>query len=295
MKKLILILSLICLSTYSQDKQEKLDSTLEEIKSCLQFVEKKKVKRTAYDLLTNDTGEDLPLMDEYLISPRDLTESMKEAWSMRNGGKAAPENLTVDNLWLLPSDIHLSGAEIELSHKIGRETRLREALLPIIDNFDYIIIDTPPSLGLLSINAMCAANWVMVPVQAEYYALEGFSMLMNSIKMIQRRINRNLKIFGVAMTMVDARSKLSRHVCDQVNTKMPKKLFKTTIRRLVKVAEAPWSGAPTVLLNKPTNSGAGAGSLEYWTLAKEFHQRVMAMRREFGVNEQPRLLLDPNR
>jgi|TARA_B100001564_G_scaffold294624_1_gene259504 chromosome partitioning protein len=142
---------------------------------------------------------------------------------------------------------------------------------------------------------MCAANWVMVPVQAEYYALEGFSMLMNSIKMIQRRINRNLKIFGVAMTMVDARSKLSRHVCDQVNTKMPKKLFKTTIRRLVKVAEAPWSGAPTVLLNKPTNSGAGAGSLEYWTLAKEFHQRVAAMRREFGVNEQPRLLLDRNR
>jgi chromosome partitioning protein len=181
-----------------------------------------------------------------------------------------------------------------LSHKIGRETRLREALAPIIDQFDHIIIDTPPSLGLLSINAMCAANWVMVPVQAEYYALEGFSMLMNSIKMIQRRINRNLKIFGIAMTMVDARSKLSRHVCDQVNTKMPKKLFKTTIRRLVKVAEAPWSGAPTVLLNKPTNSGAGAGSLEYWTLAKEFHHRVLAMRREFGVNEQPRLLLDRN-
>ena len=259
------------------------------------MLKRRKVKRTAYDLLTNDSGEELPLMDEYLISPKALTESMQEAWSMRNGGKAAPDNITVDNLWLLPSDIHLSGAEIELSHKIGRETRLREALAPIIDNFDYIIIDTPPSLGLLSINAMCAANWVMVPVQAEYYALEGFSMLMNSIKMIQRRINRNLKIFGVAMTMVDARSKLSRHVCDQVNTKMPKKLFKTTIRRLVKVAEAPWSGAPTVLLNKPTNSGAGAGSLEYWTLAKEFHQRVMAMRREFGVNEQPRLLLDKNR
>ena len=162
--------------------------------------------------------------------------------------------------------------------------------MPIIDEFDYIIIDTPPSLGLLSINAMCAANWVMVPVQAEYYALEGFSMLMNSIKMIQRRINRNLKIFGIAMTMVDARSKLSRHVCDEVNKKMPNKLFKTTIRRLVKVAEAPWSGAPTVLLNKPTNSGAGAGSLEYWTLAKEFHKRVQEMRREFGVNEEPRLL-----
>ena len=108
----------------------------------------------------------------------------------------------------------------------------------------------------------------MVPVQAEYYSLEGFSMLMNSVKMIQRRINRNLKIFGVVMTMVDARSKLSRHVCDRVALSIPNKLFSTSIRRLVNVAEAPWSGAPTVLLNKPTSSGAGAGSLEYWTLAR---------------------------
>ena len=131
---------------------------------------------------------------------------------------------------------------------------------------------------------------VMVPVQAEYYALEGFSMLMNSIKMIQKRINRNLKIFGVAMTMVDARSKLSRHVCTEVSRKIPNKVFNTTIRRLVKVAEAPWSGAPTVLLNEPRASGAGAGSLEYWTLAKEFHNRVQEMRREFGVKEHPKLL-----
>ena len=255
-------------------------------------VEKKNIKKTAYDLLANDSAEDLPIMEEYLIGPDELTQSMRDAWSLRNNNKQAPENISVGHLWLLPSDIHLSGAEIELSHKIGRETRLREALLPIIDQFDYIIIDTPPSLGLLSINAMCAANWVMVPVQAEYYALEGFRMLMNSIKMIQRRINRQLKIFGVVMTMVDSRSKLSRHVCDQVNTKMPNKLFNTTVRRLVKVAEAPWSGAPTVILNKPTNSGSGAGSLEYWTLAKEFHQRTLEMRREFGVNEVPRLLLD---
>ena len=252
-------------------------------------IEKKNIRRTAYDVLANDSGEELPLMEEYLLTPRELTDAMQKAFILRKG-KKAPQNLTIENLWLLPSDIHLSGAEIELSHKIGRETRLREGLEPIIDEFDYIVIDTPPSLGLLSINAMCAANWVMVPVQAEYYALEGFSMLMNSIKMIQRRINRNLKIFGIAMTMVDARSKLSRHVCDEVNKKMPNKLFKTTIRRLVKVAEAPWSGAPTVLLNKPTNSGAGAGSLEYWTLAKEFHKRVQEMRREFGVNEEPRLL-----
>ena len=252
-------------------------------------VEKKNIRKTAYDVLANDSGEPLPLMEEYLLTPRELSDAMQKAFILRQG-KKAPKNLEIKNLWLLPSDIHLSGAEIELSHKIGRETRLREGLEPIIDEFDYIIIDTPPSLGLLSINAMCAANWVMVPVQAEYYALEGFSMLMNSIKMIQKRINRSLKIFGVAMTMVDARSKLSRHVCTEVARKIPNKVFNTTIRRLVKVAEAPWSGAPTVLLNEPRASGAGAGSLGYWTLAKEFHNRVQEMRREFGVKEHPRLL-----
>jgi len=211
---------------------------------------------------------------------------------MRNEKKRPPSTLTTENLWLLPSDIHLSGAEIELSHKIGRETRLREALAPIVDKFDYIIIDTPPSLGLLSINALSAANWVVAPVQAEYYSLEGFSMLMNSIQMIQRRINRNLKFFGVVMTMVDTRSKLSRHVVDQVTLKMPNTLFNTSIRRLVNVAEAPWSGAPTVLLNKPSPNGAGAGSLEYWTLAKEFHDRVQSMRSQYGVTEPNRVLLE---
>ena len=256
-------------------------------------VEKKKIKKTAYDLLVNDGGEELPLMEEYLISPQELTDSMQKAWSKRNdNSNRVPKDLSIDNLWLLPSDIHLSGAEIELSHRIGRETRLREALAPIIDKFDHIIIDTPPSLGLLSINALCAANWVFIPVQAEYYALEGFSMLMNSVKMIQKRINRNLKIFGVAMTMVDQRSKLSLHVCNEVQSKIPRKVFKTPIRRLAKVAEAAWTGAPTVILNNPSKSGAGAGSREYWSLTKEYHGRVQEMRRQFGVTEHPRLLLE---
>ena len=92
-------------------------------------VEKKNIKKTAYDLLANDSGEDLPLMEEYLIGPEELTQSMRDAWSLRNNNKKAPDNLSVGHLWLLPSDIHLSGAEIELSHKIGRETRLREALI----------------------------------------------------------------------------------------------------------------------------------------------------------------------
>ena len=125
-------------------------------------VEKKRIRKTAYDLLVNDSGEDLPLMEEYLLSPQDLTDSMRKAWSKRMDSERIPVDLGVKNLWLLPSDIHLSGAEIELSHRIGRETRLREALAPIIDEFDHIIIDTPPSLGLLSINALCAANWVFI-------------------------------------------------------------------------------------------------------------------------------------
>ena len=193
---------------------------------------------------------------------------------------------------MLPSDINLSGAEIELSTRLGREQRLREALEPVFDEFDHIIIDTPPSLGLLSINALSAlTNWVLIPVQAEFYALEGLSMLLNSVKMIQRRINSNLKLFGVIMTMVDARSKLSRHVCEEVAQKLPQRLFQTTVRRLAKIAEAPWAGAPTVLLHRPTSSGAGAGSLEYWTLAKEYHERVLEMRKRYGVNEPSRHLL----
>ena len=224
--------------------------------------------------------------------PNSSLKQCKNSGLRSTGIDRIPRDLSADNLWLLPSDIHLSGAEIELSHKIGRETRLREALEPIIDEFDYIIIDTPPSLGLLSINALSASNWVMIPVQAEYYALEGFSMLMNSIKMIQKRINRNLKVFGVVMTMVDKRSKLSTHVVDEVSRKIPNKVFNSHIRRLAKVAEAAWSGAPTVLLDTPNNRSTGAGSHEYWSLAKQFHQRTQAMRQKFGVTEHPRLLLE---
>ena len=197
-------------------------------------VEKRKLKKTAYDLLVNE-GENLPIMEEYLLTPDDLTESMQTAYTQRTG-KKPPANLSADNLWLLPSDIHLSGAEIELSHKIGRETRLKEALEPIIDEFDHVIIDTPPSLGLLSINAMSAANWVVVPVQAEYYALEGMSQLMNSIRLIQRRVNNHLKLFGIAVTMYTPRSKLSQFVESEVRKHFGEDVFQTVIPRLMSIA-----------------------------------------------------------
>ena len=163
-------------------------------------IDKSKLKKTVSDVLMNDLGDELPLMDDYIIPPEGLTEAMRTAWSISNSSEKIPEKLKVENLYLLPSNIHLSGADIELSTKIGRETRLKEGISHIINDFDYIIIDTPPSLGLLTINALAASNWVLTPVQAEYYALEGMSLLMNTIKLVQRRINPNLKLFGIAMT-----------------------------------------------------------------------------------------------
>ena len=181
----------------------------------------------------------------------ELTASMRCPWMLRNEKGRPPATLTTENLWLLPGGITFLEAEIEVSHKIGRETRLKEALAPIIDNFDYIIIDTPPSLGLLSINALSAANWVMVPVQAEYYSLEGFSMLSEFGQDDSTQIGRNLKMFrrghdhgGRTTENLQARIRWLEH---PTNCSAPP-------RRLVNVAEAPWSGAPTVLLNKPTSS-----------------------------------------
>jgi chromosome partitioning protein len=246
-------------------------------------IEKRELKKTVHDLLMNESGEELPLMDEFLIPPERLTGYMQKAWKTEYPNRRLPKDLGIENLWLLPSSIHLSGAEIELSHRLGRETRLREALAPIEHEFDYIIIDTPPSLGLLTINAMAASRWVLIPVQAEFYALEGMSLLMNSVKLVQRRINPHLKLMGIVMTMVMPKSKLSNSVCDEVKKHFPKHVYSTVIQRLVKIAEAPSEGAPTVLLHKRGNDSRGRGSLQYWTFAKEFHQRVEKKKRELGI------------
>jgi chromosome partitioning protein len=256
-------------------------------------VEKRHLKRTVNDLLMNDSGEEMNVIEDFLLPPEQLTTAMRRAWAAEYPDKKkVPDHIKVNNLWLLPSDIHLSGAEIELSTRIGRETRLKEALASIEEDFDYIIIDTPPSLGLLTINALAAARWVIVPVQAEFYALEGMSLLMNSIKLVQRRINPHLKLLGIVMTMVLAKSKLSISVCNEVNKHFERQVFKTMIQRLVKIAEAPSEGAPTVILHSPSNKTSGRGSHQYWTLAKEVHQRVQIIRKKHGINEIPRIRRD---
>lgn len=256
-------------------------------------IEKRELKRTVNDLLMNDAGEKMDIHSDFIIGPEKLTASMRRAWMAEYPDrKRAPKHIGVNNLYLLPSDIHLSGAEIELSTRIGRETRLKEALAEIEDDFDYIIIDTPPSLGLLTINALAAARWVLIPVQAEFYALEGMSLLMNSIKLVQRRINPHLKLLGIVMTMVLPKSKLSTSVCNEVNKHFERQVFRTAIQRLVKIAEAPSEGAPTVILHKPSNRQEGKGSHQYWTLAKEVHQRVQLIRQKHGITEMPRIRRD---
>jgi chromosome partitioning protein len=250
-------------------------------------IDKSKLDRTVYDLLMNDLGEELPIIEDYLIAPEIITDSMQQTWRQSNPDKKMPKSLKVENLWLLPSNIQLSGAEIELATRIGRETRLKEGLASAIHEFDYIIIDTPPSLGLLTINALAASNWVLIPVQTEWYALEGMSQLMNSIKLIQRRINPHLKLFGIALTMYQ-RSNLGNTVSREVRTHFKNEVFSTMIPRRIQIADAPMEGVPVVILNNP-NTRKHKGSQAYWSLAKEVSGRVKKIRHKHGIKETSRL------
>jgi chromosome partitioning protein len=252
-------------------------------------INKSTLDRTVYDLLMNDLGEELPVLEEYLMSPEIITDHMRQTWKSQNMDKKRyPKRLKVENLWLLPSNIQLSGAEIELATRIGRETRLKEGLAGAIEEFDYIIIDTPPSLGLLTINALTAANWVLIPVQTEYYALEGMSQLMNSIKLIQKRINPHLKLFGIALTMYQ-KTRLCNTVSSEVRKHFAEHTFATVIPRIISIAEAPLDGAPVVLLKTPNRHNKG--SQAYWALAREVSQRVTSLRQKYGVKEVSRLKL----
>ena len=153
--------------------------------------------------------------------------------------KTATENLDV-----LPATIQLAGAEIELVPTISREVRLQRALQPVRDEYDYIIIDCPPSLGLLTINALTAADSVIIPVQCEYYALEGLSQLLNTVRLVQKHLNKNLAIQGVLLTMLDARTHLGIQVIDEVKKYFRDKVYRSIIPRNVRLSEAPSHGKP---------------------------------------------------
>jgi len=167
-------------------------------------------------------------------------------------------------LSLLPSHINLAGAEVELVNMIAREQKLDGLLENVRQNYDYVIIDCPPSLGLLTLNALTAADSVLVPIQCEFYALEGLGKLLNTIRLIQRHLNPKLQIAGVLLTMYDARLNLSRQVAAEVKSYFGNKVYKTLITRNVRLAEAPSHGQPIVLYDI-----VSPGAQNYMSLAGE--------------------------
>lgn len=170
----------------------------------------------------------------------------------------------VENLDIVPATISLAGAEIELVSTISREVRMKHAIQETKDLYDYIIIDCPPSLGLLTINALTAADSIIIPVQCEYYALEGLSQLLSTIRLVQKHLNEDLMIDGVLLTMFDARTNLGIQVIDEVKKYFQDKVYKTIIPRNVRLSEAPSHGEPIIIYDSRSR-----GAEVYLDLAKE--------------------------
>lgn len=182
--------------------------------------------------------------------------------------KEASVNTVVDGLKVLPSRKELSGAEVELVGMLAREQVLKRALAQVAGDFDFIFIDCPPSLGLLTINALTAANTLLAPIQCEYYALEGLSDLMNTVKLVRAHLNPGLEVEGVVLTMFDARTNLSAQVVTEVKKFFKQKVYKTIIPRSVRLSEAPSFGLPITLYDDKC-SGAKA----YQALATELLEK----------------------
>lgn len=175
---------------------------------------------------------------------------------------------SVDGLHVMPGTEDLAGASVELVNELSRERKLHNALLEVRNNYDYVIIDNPPSLGLLTINGLVAADSVLIPVQAEYYALEGLGQLMNTVNMIKESVKPELEIMGAVITMFDPRTKLSNQVLEELYKHFPAKIFRSVIPRSIRLAEAPSFGK-SILHYDPESKAARA----YERLAEEFLMR----------------------
>lgn len=198
-------------------------------------IDKRRCEKTVYDCLINEERmEDVAIQTQY------------------------------ENLFVCPSNLDLSGAEIELISVMGRENRLKQSLENVKDDFDYILIDTPPSLGLITINTLTAANSVLIPIQCEFYALEGVSQLVETIKRIKKSLNPNLYIKGIVMTMYDARTNLATQVVDEVKRFFPQKVYSTIIPRNVRISESPGFGRPVIYYD-----ASSKGAQAYEELAQE--------------------------
>ncbi len=201
----------------------------------------------------------------------DSKEQHKTTYEVLIGSISATETVLKSSmpfLSLIPSHINLVGAEIEMVNETNREQRMRSALSSVRSSFDYVIIDCPPSLGLLTLNALTAADSVLIPVQCEYYALEGLGQLLNTINIVKKNLNPQLDIEGVLMTMYDSRLRLSNQIVEEVRKYFQEKVFSTIIARNVRLSEAPSFGKPILLYD-----ALSSGTRNYMELAQEVLKR----------------------
>ncbi len=198
------------------------------------------------------------------LDVREVDNSIYECLVDGISAKDAVINTEIEGLDIIPSHIDLVGAEIEMLNMEDREHKLKQILGAIANDYDYILIDCSPSLGLITVNALTGANSVMIPVQCEYFALEGLGKLLNTIKIIQSKLNTELEIEGFVLTMYDARLRLSNQVVDEVKKHFQEMVFETIIQRNIKLSEAPSFGKPVVLYDAESK-----GSVNYLNLARE--------------------------
>lgn len=202
------------------------------------------------------------------INPRDLELSVYDCLINDVAMKETILKTEFENLYIVPSNINLAGAELELVMKEEREYGLKKAIYEVKDYFDFVLIDCPPSLGLVTLNSFAATDSILIPIQCEYYALEGLSQLTNTIKMVKKAFNPHLSIEGVLLTMFDARTNLSIQVVDEVKKFFGKKVFGTIIPRNVRLSEAPSFGQPIIEYDKNSR-----GAECYTELAQEVIER----------------------
>jgi chromosome partitioning protein len=180
-------------------------------------------------------------------------------------------NTEIENLWLAPATINLAGADVELVAALSRETRLRQALAPVLNRYDFVLIDSPPSLGLLTINALTAADDCIIPVQAEFYALEGLAQLTTVIWRVRDALNPTLYVSGVLVTMFDGRTRLALEVIRELQKYFPEQIFKTQVPRNVRISEAPSYGKPVILFDLKSR-----GAQAYIAVAREMLEPARA-------------------
>jgi chromosome partitioning protein len=198
------------------------------------------------------------------INKGDVTNCIYDVLINEVHPKDAMCETSVPGLKIIPATIQLAGAEIELVPTISRELRLKKSLHMVKDDFDYVLIDCPPSLGILTINSLTAADSVLIPIQCEYYALEGLSQLLNTVRLVQKHLNTSLQIEGVLLTMLDARTNLGIQVIEEVKKYFQQKVYQTIIPRNVRLSEAPSHGQ-AIITYDPRSKGAEV----YLELAKE--------------------------